>query len=414
MTIEKYGTRTRKTELSVTNNAVSAILKSDTAKTGLRVYDNGNIGVAGAIGSYDENRLLGRAKHMLNFAIPYDCEPASDACRHVDLTGAFKISDEDFVRISEELLDKLSRNYPQFSFNHKIVLEENEVFLINDKNAGMSCRDKNAQVELLIKHKGSKNLMDSIGATVMRGFDLESMYGPVSETCACYEEKVEAPESKMPVVMLFNCGIILQKFYTDLNGRSMGTNASLFSGKIGQKLFSDNFTLQLERYPLENYQCFFDAEGTVLPGDRFPLIENGVLKHPYSSKKIAKQYGFPATGSAGGDYDSVPDTSPESIAVKSSGKTINELLGGREAIYIVFASGGDFTSQGEYASPVQSSFLFRDGRLIGRLPQLSISSNVYGMFGKDFIGLSTDGNNPLSPMKYLAIDMNVTRIGDWF
>ena len=415
MTTETYKTRSKKTTLSVTNNTISAIKKSDTVKTGVRIYENGCIGVAGAIGAYDEKQLSGRAKHMLSFKIPYDCESAGEISRTMDLTDSFSLSDEEFVRSSEEVLSMLTRNHPQFSFSHKIFYEETETQLHNSNGADLAYRDKIVQFELVIKHKGSKNLMDGIGATYMRGIDVQAVYNAISETCGSFEEKVTLPEEKMPVVQLINKEFILQKFLTDLHGRAMGANASLFSGKIGEKLFADHFSLCVQRDPLksEGSPSFFDAEGTVLPDNRFMLIENGVIKAPYSSKKIAKQYGYPVTGSAGGEYDSVPVTAYETISVQPGEKTIKELLGGRKAVYIVIASGGDFTSQGEYASPVQAAYLFDGENLLGRLPQLSIRSNVYDMFGKDFIGMSTDGNNPHCPFKFLATDMYVEQIGDW-
>ena len=411
MTREVYSEHSKRTTLSVANNAVSAVQKANTVKTGLRLYDNGCIGVAGAIGAYDENRLADHAKQMLTFRIPYNCVPAADVSRTVDLSGCFTLSEEDFVRSSEELLDRLARQFPRFAFSHKITYEEFEARLQNDLGADLVYRDKWVQAELLIKHKKSKNVMDSAGVDVMRGSDVNGMFKAISETCACYEEKVPVADGKMPVVFWLD-NSVLNKF-TDLNGRAMGTGASLFSGKIGEKLFADHFSLFVERNPKELYQCFFDAEGTVLPDDRFPLIENGVLKTPYSSKKIAGEYGYAVTGSAGGEYDSVPDTSYGGVRVQSSGKTIKELLGGRKAVYVVFASGGDFTSQGEYASPVQSAFLFDGVQLLGRLPQISISSNIYDMFGKDFIGASSDGNSPHTPLKYLAMEMDVAAAGGW-
>jgi len=414
MTKELYSVKSKKTELSVTNNTISAIQKADTVKTGLRIYDNDCIGIAGVIGAYDENKLEGKAKQMLKFNIPYDCRPSENLVRSVDLTNSFQLSDEDFVRLSEELLSSLSKLFPRFAFSHKILCEEVEKKLSNSRGTDLCYRDKRVEVQLLIKNKGSKNLIDSFGATVMRGFDPDAIFKSVAEVCACYDEKVEAPESKMPVIMLFGHQTVLQKFFTDLSGRAMGTAASMFSDKLGQKLFADSFALNVDRNPLEQYRCFFDTEGTVLPGDSFPLVENGVLKSPYSTKKLAKQYGYAVTGSSAGDYDSVPEVSPESIGVLSSGKTINQLLNGRKAVYMVFASGGDFTAQGEFASPVQSAFLYENGNLLGRLPQLSISSDVYRMFGEDFIGLSTDGNNPHAPFKFLAMEMNVAKIGDWF
>ena len=411
MTREVYSEHSKRTTLSVANNRISAVQKANTVKTGLRLYEDGCIGIAGAIGAYDENRLAGHAKQMLKFKIPYNCRPASDVSETVDLSGSFTLSEEDFVRSSEALLEKLARRYPRFAFSHKITYEEFETRLQNDRGANLVCRDKWVQAELLIKHKKSKSVMDSVGVDVMRGSDINGMFKAISETCACYEEQVSAPEGKMPVVFLLD-NSVLNKF-ADLNGRAMGTGASLFAGKIGQKLFAEHFSLSVERKPREQYQCFFDAEGTVLPDGRFPLIENGVLQSPYSSKKIAAEYGYAVTGSAAGEYDSVPDTSYEGVRVQSSGKTIKELLGGRKAVYVVFASGGDYTSQGEYASPVQSAFLFDGSSLLGRLPQISISSNIYDMFGKDFIGSSSDGNSPHIPLKYLAMEMDVTTIGDW-
>jgi len=410
---EIYTYRTRETELSVTNNKITAIKKSDTTKTGLRLYDGGCIGVAGSIGAYDENKLIARAKHMLNFKIPYDCEPAGGISKTMDLSNGFAISEEEFVNTSEQLLAKLEQQYPQFAFSHKISYQQDEKSLHNDIGTELGYKDKYIQAILIIKHKESKNIMDSFGASVTRGYDLADVFETISETCAKYDEKISVPEEKMPVVFLTSPETVLKKFYTDLNGRVMGTGASMFSGKLGEKLFADDFSLCVKRDPHEHYRCFFDAEGSVLPGDSFALIENGKLKSPYSSKKVAKEYGYAVTASAEGEYDSVPDASYESIAVQSSGKTIMELLGGRKAIYVVFASGGDFTPQGEFASPVQTAFLFDGKNLLGRLPQISIRSNIYDMFGKDFIGLSTDGKSPLNPFKYLAIDMNVSTIDGW-
>ena len=410
---EIYSIKSKETELSVTNNNISAIKNSDTSKTGIRLYDTDYIGIAGAIGTYDEAQLEARAKQMLSFRIPYNCKPAENIVRDIDLPGSFNLSQADFVETSEHMLARLASEYPKFAFSHKITYEESEISLRNDIGADLVYRDKYVQAAFLIKHKDSKNLMDSFGVSLSRSYDINDVFDTVSETCAAFDNKVELPTEKMPVVFLSNHSTVLGKFISDLNGRVMGTGASLFTGKIGEKLFADHFTLNVERKPLELYNCFFDAEGTVLDDDCTGLIVNGVLISPFSSKKVAAEYGYTATGSAGGDYDSVPDTSPSGINIMGSGKTIMELLDGRAAIYVVQASGGDFTPQGEFASPVQTAFIFDGQRLLGRLPQISISSNVYDMFGSDFIGVSTDGNSKENPFTYLAIDMRVDTIGDW-
>ncbi|MCL2405826.1 MAG: metallopeptidase TldD-related protein, partial [Defluviitaleaceae bacterium] len=217
----------------------------------------------------------------------------------------------------------------------------------------------------------------------------------------------------IPVVILGRIFNALAKFYADLSADSYANGASLFSGKAGEKLFSDKFSFLVNRDAMGTFSRFFDGEGIVLPGDCYNLIENGVLKTPYTTKRTAKQYNLPITGVASMEYDSVPSAAPLQLTVAKGDKTLKELLMGRKAIYIVMASGGDFTPQGEYAAPIQAAYLYDGENYIGRLPQLSMSSNLYDMFGKDFIGLSSDSSYPGSPNNYLVFDMNVKKIDGW-
>jgi predicted Zn-dependent protease len=62
----------------------------------------------------------------------------------------------------------------------------------------------------------------------------------------------------------------------------------------------------------------------------------------------------------------------------------------KEGILVTIASGGDFTADGNYASPVQVAYLTDGENLLGRLPELTISGSVFDFFGKNFIGLAAD------------------------
>jgi len=233
--------------------------------------------------------------------------------------------------------------------------------------------------------------------------------------CEAYETKADFSEEveRIPVVLFGGHEEFTMKFLTDLEGNTFGSGASLFSEKSGEKLFDEKFSLIVNRDAEKQYSTFFDGEGTVLPQDHFALIENGVLKSPYTTKRIANQYGYALTGSASMGYDSTPSVTAESILIKKSDKTLKELLGGRKAILASMASGGDFTPQGEYASPIQVAYFYDGENYLGRLPQLSMSSNVYDMFGKDFIGVSSHGSYPGCPSSYLVMEMNVRKIDGW-
>jgi len=404
----------KKTELTVTNSKISAVMRSNIQKTGIRLYDNGCLGIAGAIGAYDEDELIKNAGHMLKFKLPYEGRPTSGVRRSLDLSGRLTVTDNEFVEFSGKLMGALEDRYPKFIFSHKLCLIETEESLVNDAGTKLMQKDKRVEFVLILKQRDSKNFEDGFSAVVSREMDFDVVIKELSWICEAYEKKADFSEvnEKIPVVLLGG-EEFLQKFMTDLEGNEFGSGASMFSGKTGEKLFDDKFSLIINRDTDGTFNRFYDGEGTVLPRDRFTLIENGVLKAPYTTKKIALQYDLPLTGSASFIYDSVPAASEQGIAVARGDKTLKELLGGRKAIYAVAAAGGDFTQQGEYASPIQTAYLYDGENYLGRLPQLSMSSNVNDMFGKDFIGASSDGSYPRCPVSYLAIEMNVRKIDSW-
>jgi PmbA protein len=412
---EKVCIREKQIGLTVTNGKVSAVLRSNITKTGVRIYKDGCLGIAGAIGAHDENELAARAEKMIQFKLPYECVPAKEVKRSMDLSGVLCAADEEFVEMSGRVLEELGKRYPKFMFSNKMELVETQESLTNDAGLELTQKDRYIKIVLLIKHRDSKNLADGAGVMVSRTMDFNEIVRQMSRTCESYEEKADFSEKgeRIPVVLLGLHEEFLMKFLTDLRGDVYGSGASLFSGKIGEKLFSDDFSLIVNRDAEKSFNTFFDGEGTLLQGDRFALIENGVLRAPYTSKRMAAQYHLPVTGSASMGYYSAPDATVAGISAARGNKTIKELLGGRKAIFAVQAAGGDFTPQGEYASPIQVAYLFDGEKTFGRLPQLSMSSNVGDMFGRGFIGASRDGDYPGSPFGYLAVEMDVKKIDGW-
>jgi PmbA protein len=404
----------KKLSLSVVNNKVTAVLKSDTTKTGIRIYDNNCLGIAGAIGKYDENELTSRAKHMLKFKLPYECEPTSALVRGEDLSSKFTMDEASFVEQSKKLLEALSQKFPKFAFHHKIDLIETEDFIKNDVGLDLVQKDRYVDIYLTYKHKDSNSLMDGGGAYEARNFNFDDAFYALSNSCSPYEEKIDFSEQneQTPVIFMQHYPVLM-KFFMDLRGDIFGSGASLFSGKLNQKLFGDNFSLISDRRAEKTFTRFFDGEGVTKENDIFHFIKNGTLESPYTSKRMAKQFNLPISGSAYLQYDTAPDAVNIGMKVADAGKTIKELLGGKRGILVQMTSGGDFTPQGEYAAPIQVAYMFDGEKLLGRLPQLSMSSHINDMFGKDFIGASTDGLYKDSPTNFLAINMNVRKIDGW-
>ena len=65
-------------------------------------------------------------------------------------------------------------------------------------------------------------------------------------------------------------------------------------------------------------------------------------------------------------------------------------MNGRLAVIPIIADGGGFKEKGEYTMPIQVSYLTDGEKILGRLPEFTIKSNMFDMFGKDFIGVGSD------------------------
>ncbi len=407
--VEEWVThRNDKFKINIVSGKMKNILKSSSVKTGLRLYDGSNIGIASAIGSYDKKELVSRAESMFKHNIFYTAMPAAGLKRAEDFSSECKVSYDELIEGASEIINLLDT---QSSFScgfGNIIFQDVEISIGNSGGAELVYRDAYVSSDLLLNHNRSTNIFDMSVVYKSRRYDKDGWLKMVSDLCGAYDNQVSvSTKTKIPVV--FKSGPdckIFGKFF-DLHGINVAEKASIFSDKIGEQLFSSNFSLSINRNSAIQYIPFFDGEGTVLENDKFVLIDKGVIKYPYTDKMTALKYDYPRTSSASFAYDQVPDIGFPALYAEPSPRSMSELLAGQEAVLIDISQGGGFTSEGNFAAPVQSSFLFDGENIIGRLPELTISSNLYDMFGKDFVGVIAEGLYSGDLYGYLIVNMNV-------
>ena len=410
---EIYIDNIKETSLIISASKIDSVKMRDITKKAVRVYDKDSIGVAGAVGDMDMKDIEEAAKINLKNNISYPYEISKDLSVNVDASKKL-FSEKEFVKEGEELIKKLSEENNDFIFSNKISLMERNTSLSNSKNLDLKYRDKCVALEIIFKEKASTNIFDGFVGYEGRDYDREEFLKASREYLKAYKNQVELPhEGKLPVMVSLDSegSLFTKMFSTDLNGRIYESKGSIFSGKKGEKLFSDDFTLYQTKNPEDVIlEPFFDMEGTVNKNYTYALIENGVLKSPYTDKKTAKEFLVTNTGAASCDYDGVPTIAAPSFSIKKSDKTIKELLKGEVGVLVYVVSGGDFTAAGDFATPVQLAFLYDGEKIIGRLPQIQISSNIYKMYNEDFRGLSKDSMFKLYKNGLLIMDMDVKKM----
>lgn len=394
----------RSVTLNVTGGKIDSFREKEETTGTVRVYENGCIGIAGCLGAPDENELTDKAVEALNFGIPYPCK----------LEGAAEISDvredeiiavPDLIPTMQSFLDRLGEACPKFAFSNKIGLSYNKTEYRNSKGRHLTSAGRSVSIELIAQNRGSGNLFDTVFAFEGTHFDADMLLKQFKTEYDAFFTPADIEPGRYPVIL--SPGALLGTFLTHFVAEMYVSGASLLSGKMGQKAFSDKLSLRNDMNPDTNPGvCFFDVEGCVAPDLRPTIIENGVLKGVLTTKKSADTFGLPVLGTAAAAYDGVPSLGFNRFYVDPTAPDLAALVPGK-AIYVVMASGGDTTPSGHFATPVQMAYLMENGKLVGRLPELNISGDFFDLLGKDYIGACA--GDPLPDCLLCAVNMDVKK-----
>jgi PmbA protein len=407
MTKETYTLIKDEVSVKVTASVPESLRTKRIKRTGLRVYQDGCLGISGYMGEVGAEDALKRAQAALAYKIAYPCEPSANLARTVTI-GAKPFTPEALDAEVAALLAALRKDFPQFVLSAPSIKSGTYTeALSNDAGLDLLSSIILHEFVFLYKLNTSSSIMDGWFAYGGKDYDRQAFLAYAGETLNAYLNEVQLPsEGRLPVFFDDTEGLVKSIFSRELSGMTFGSGGSLFSGKAGQKLFNEGVTLFNSRQ--NDYLPFFDAEGVCAEG--FKYIENGVLRAPYADKKTAARFGYTSSGNADAAYDGTPSSDSGIMKLQHQAKTLKEMQGGAPAVFISMASGGDFTNEGGFGTPAQVAFLMKDGKLVGRLPQLQLSSSVYDMYGKDFLGVSADTVMPLSTNRWLGFMMDVRKM----
>jgi PmbA protein len=406
---EIYTGKDKSTTISIAANKIHSIRAKTITSTGLRIYRDGCMGVAGAQGKADLNLLEQKAGEMLKMKIPYPYEPSRNHRENV--ARAFTTPrDFNLATETEEIIACITNQFPDILLSHQVSMHEVESSLSNENGLDLRYSDSFIGMGMVFKEKTSANIMDGYFGYGGREYDRNLFTGRFIELLKAFKTKAELPAKPVLPVIFTTDGSITNKLNAELNGLQIGTGGSLLAPFIGKQKFHQDMTIWQSHNPDDGLMPFFDMEGTVNPSYRVALIENGNILQGYTDKHIAAKYKLPYTGNAGGSYDSIPKITSAFMQFKPSGRTLKELLNGEQGVFVYVSSGGDYTHSGDYGTPVQLAFLTDGENLLGRLPELNIGSNLFRMFGEDFIGVSSNRIYPHDFSHYLVMNMEVSKL----
>lgn len=398
-------TRSGSVTLNVTANRIDSYRRKDETQNTVRVYEDGKIGIAGSLGEADWEKLTADATEALSGGIPYPCVPEANIGEVLNETEI--LPQAEFLAKMQHLLDRITEECPRFAVSNKIKLANFTSTYQNSKGASLSANDSWLTLSLLFQSKGAGNLFDCVYGAQTRSYDEDAVVKDCKKLHDAFYTPAEIEAGEYPVFFMPND--ILATMLNPFVGELYASGASLLSGKLGEKIANESFTLCDDRNPETNPgTCFFDDEGQVAPDYRQPLIKDGVLTNVLVSKNTSAMLGLPAAATSAAAYDGVPSIGFNGFYVKPTAES-PACLAPEKAVLVWIASGGDMTPDGHFATPVQLAYLVENGEIVGRLPDISIAGDFFNLIGDGYLGTAPNTFFPSMGGEFMACRMQVSK-----
>ena len=384
---EKYTCQTIYSTVKIEESQIVSFNKVDHTSISFRVYKDGIVGVHYQQGKMSDKEGYALAEKNLELQRPYPFKLESGK-RSRDKKRKI-LTDAELMSKTKSILAYLTKTYPDFIYSGTFYAQNETDAQKNSSGMDYSTSDGHNGLEISFKHKKSKDIYDGYFSLNLRNWNTKIFKEIADNYLANFETKVKFPKECIIMMAPWELTSMLKE---SLNAENIALGTSLLAGKVGQKVFADNFTMIHDVSDSKMWMnTFWDADGIVNKGDKLTFISKGKILRGYADKRIADKYNVECTGSAWHNWLDIPQNGWMTGTIKDTGKSPKEILqaAGKEyAILPLLYSGGGFKEDGTYAMPVQASFLTDGEKILGKLPPFTMRSNMFDMFGKDFIGKS--------------------------
>lgn len=406
---EDFVQEQRLTTVGVAASRVKSIKRTHSRQTGLRAYNGKHISVAGGLGFPDLNKLWKAAREGLESCIDYPLLPQEDNRETVVIPGYIP-DDATFLEECEIILSELRHKYPDLVVSGEFTCLEYTAELKNERGLDLSFSSPVFKTGLVFRHRDSPTMFDGYSCTYGVYYSRKKVLEDLSFVMSPFMSEAKLPKpGRMPVILSLGTETaVLRSLLGNLTCTSLKRGSSWFAGKMNSTVLNPGFTVKQTNDSSNTGLKFFDKEGTVNAGHELALVEKGKPLRPVTDRLSAGRFGCENSGSAfSGRYDTVPAVGMPFVRLQSNEKPLNELLQGREALLLVVPSGGGVSDNGRVSAAVQLGYLVRDGRMLGSIPPAAISASLYDMFGKGYIGCSSDSLLQMTHSPSVVCEMEI-------
>ncbi|GFI62057.1 metalloprotease TldD [Clostridiales bacterium] len=274
------------------------------------------------------------------------------------------------------------------------------------------------------KQSGRLSPGGSEGMELFERINVKETARHAAETAVTMLGAEECPSGKMTVVIDNGFGGVIfhEACGHSLEATAVARNASVFAGRLGEKIASDVVTA-IDDGTIPNAWGSLNIDDEGNPAQRNVLIENGILKSYLIDRLNGKRMGMKATGSSRREsYKYAPTSRMTNTFIAAGKSTLKEIISNTEfGLYAKQMGGGSVEpATGIFNFAVLEGYIIRNGKvcepvrgatLIGKGAEVLLNIDMVGnnlcraqgMCGSISGSIPTDVGQPMIRVKNMTV-----------
>lgn len=394
---EKLEIRRNENQAYFKNSTVDEVVNTKNERAVYRVFENYKLGI-----SYMQNNIEDETGYQLaEKNLKYDYQHTTKLNAQSNVIAIRSNINERYVgETVNSIGKKFSDKYPDIQIRYKNI--KMRYTLTNVNKLHINFEDERNEFEVDIqKDRFTLNYRKSDENSVIE--DIQRYIEPILN-----EESLDIKQCNDITKLIFPTNIIqIYEFFEKILSCENLLSNNLLEKELFSKKLNLYTSLAFEDSKSEKYGIlpFFDWEGSYSPNYKTILIEEGKIIKPYSNKDMAKKYEVENTCCAYAVKDNYPNCNLLGAYIESTDTNLKDMLDKAILIEEVDLSIQEDILQFE----VKKAYLYNNTKLTHKIKPFSFKVRAYDMYGKNFVGVSSDYlfNSDLRKAIVFDIDDNI-------
>jgi len=383
---EVFLVSSRATPIQFEANKLKQVQTKESSSIALRIVRKGRIGFATASGGGGSEALVDMAVETSQFGGPADFQfPSSHDYSEVCIfdSGVEEIAMERMVEIGKELIAKIRGHTPDILCDVEVTRRISSISVINSQG-GEGRYDKSVfslSLEGILVRDTDMLFVGDSESSCRLPDNIDDLTDRVISQLEMARERASVSTKLLPVIFTPPgvASALFSPIVLALNGKTVLEGASPLKDKLGEEVFDKRLSLWNDAtvaYAVGSYP--FDDEG--VPGQRLPLVANGVVANFFYDLQTAALAGTRSTGNGRRVRGSVPMPAISSLILSGGDVSFETMVEDMEEGLIVEqvmgAEQGNLLG-GDFGGNVLLGYKVENGEIVGRVKDTMIAGNVY-------------------------------------